>query len=107
MGRPYDHQYHNAATSSAGTMICAACNKPITEGEFRSYKRTKDQDWGYVTHHRACSENDPQWALLDKRRADNEERWNSFVAAVHELAAEYPDFSFIAALSTDVRKLAA
>ncbi|AXQ68940.1 hypothetical protein HOU00_gp185 [Caulobacter phage CcrPW] len=68
MGRPYDHQYYCDTGSRHGEMRCGGCGKPITEGPYRVYKRTKAYDWYYVTFHRACCEDDPQWAKLDAAR---------------------------------------
>lgn len=69
MGRPYDHIYETASSGSRyGAMTCAGCAGPITEGEYRCYKRTKNYDWGFVLHHRACCSTDPMWAKLDAKR---------------------------------------
>jgi len=72
MGRPYGHQYQSALSSSTGTMVCAACNKAIVVGEYRSYMRSKSYDWAYVVHHRDCCADDPQWAKRDRAKGDGD-----------------------------------
>lgn len=72
MGKPYDHQYFYAGSGCAtGAMICAGCHQPINNStqDFMSYKKPSRGDWGYVCWHRECRP-DPQWAVLDKRKAD-------------------------------------
>lgn len=69
MGRPYDFEYRESG--SVGTMICGACNKAITSGQYRCYKRSKSYDWYYVTHHRECCADDPAWAKLDQQKKDH------------------------------------
>lgn len=60
--------YTSAPGSIHGRMICGACSKPITEGEYR----VREKSDRYITHHRACLPDDPVWAKLDEREA----QWN-------------------------------
>lgn len=90
MGRPYDHQYLTVPGARCGTMQCGGCGKPITEGEFRAYKRSKGGDWGFVTHHRACCADDAGWAKRDRARDDHAVRLESIAADVRKLLASYP-----------------
>lgn len=73
MDKPYDHEYHYAGSGclAAGVMECAGCHKPIDSAtqDWLSYKKTKNYDWAFVNWHRECRA-DPQWAVLDKRKAD-------------------------------------
>lgn len=71
MGRPYGHQYCDASSSRHGEMRCGGCGKPIIEGQYRVYQRSKAYDWYYVTFHRRCCADDPQWAKLDAAREDS------------------------------------
>lgn len=57
------YSYHRAEFSRHGLMICSACNRRIETGEYRC-RETKDR---YITHHRTCSEEDPQWKKLDEQ----------------------------------------
>lgn len=103
MGKPYDHQYHKPGSGSAGEMICAACRNAIdgVRDEWRSYKRTKDGDWGYVTHHRNCSLDDPEWARRDAAEKRARERMQSLVTELAVLAKRYPEFSIADFLDGD------
>lgn len=55
------YEYTNTDAASIGRMICAGCGKKITAGDYR-YRDARDR---YVLHHRACSSQDPKWALKD------------------------------------------
>ena len=90
MGKPYGHQYLNAATSSHGTMQCGACGKKIVEGEYRCYQRSGGGDWYYVTHHRACCADDAGWAKKDKTNRVHEARMSAIAEDVRNLLARYP-----------------
>lgn len=57
--------YADAATSTTGLMVCTACRKKITEGQYR-YRETEAE---YLTQHRACCTADPMWAKMDKAEA--------------------------------------
>lgn len=61
--------YATAPGSSHGFMVCTACHKPITEGQYR----VRETEAAYLSQHRACSQNDPKWALLDKEEASRVE----------------------------------
>ena len=103
MGRPYDHQYEDAGNSRAGEMICGECRKPITEGEYRSYKREKNWDWRYVTHHRACCANDPAWAKRDAAAATHKARWAKLNEELSAIVRRYPEFC-IADVAEDIAR---
>lgn len=102
MGRPYDHQYLDTRGASCGTMICGGCNSPIREGQFRAYKRTKNYDWGFVTHHRACCSEDPAWAKQDVAAAAHEQHCSDLRAA----AIAFRDRWIITDLDELIRDLA-
>ena len=78
MGRAYEFGYCHTSQGSHGTMECTVCRKPITEGEYRVFKKNKDGDWGYHTQHRACSADDPQWDKFDARREAREDHRRQF-----------------------------
>lgn len=54
-------EYSDAAFNKCGLMICTACRKKIASGQFR-YRET---DEAYLSQHRECSSDDPQWAKID------------------------------------------
>ncbi|MBK3780162.1 hypothetical protein G3A43_07815 [Paraburkholderia aspalathi] len=56
-------QYCSAKGGSHGTMICTACQKKVTEGEYR----VNETEEAYHVQHRACSKIDPKWAELDSQ----------------------------------------
>lgn len=58
--------YSDTPGHQVGLMICTACRGKIESGEFR-YRETED---AYLPQHRACSESDPEWPRLDKKRND-------------------------------------
>jgi hypothetical protein len=57
-------QYCSAIGGSHGTMICTACQKKVTEGDYRVYETEE----AYHVQHRACSKFDPKWTELDDYR---------------------------------------
>ena len=89
MGRPYEYQCLDVRHASTGTMVCATCGTPIIDGEFLSYKKTKDYDWYYVTHHRSCSSDHPLWKQYDKLREDAQSRLEALQAAAAEFYQQW------------------
>lgn len=67
MAKKYD--YSHGSSTRMGLMICACCGKEILNEEFRYrmyYSPDGDSDKDrYITHHRKCTEDDPNWALND------------------------------------------
>ena len=84
-----DYSYSRVPGSSHGTMHCGACNKPITEGEYRYYQKTGGHDWRWVTHHRACTVDDPQWAKRDAAQKAVSDRRAALLDACVKLRDEY------------------
>jgi hypothetical protein len=103
MGKLYDHQYMKPGGGSAGTMICPTCRNHIDgqHDEWRCAKRNKDGDWGYVTHHRNCCADDPQWAINDAAESSAKRRWAKLKAEVADLVERYPEFSIADLLGDD------
>lgn len=69
--------YSSADRSRIGLMVCDACHKPIEVGEFR-YRDAREK---CVLHHRSCSEEDDNWARIDKQNDDARRELNEFVRA--------------------------
>lgn len=89
MSKNHKYDYADASYSRCGLMNCAACGKKIESGEFR-YRMAYDKwfnDTGYVTFHRACTENDPNWKKQDAQRAANAERNSNMLKACIEFKA--------------------
>lgn len=59
------HWEYTQTPNQVGLMVCTACQRNITEGQFR-YRETDD---AYLPQHRACSADDPKWAQLDSAAA--------------------------------------
>lgn len=74
MGKPYGQQYLEVSGSSHGTMVCGACNQPISQGEYRVAQKSANGDWHFVTHHRGCCAADPGWAKKDGAIAKQRDR---------------------------------
>lgn len=81
--------YCNAQSSRHGTMQCTACGKQITEGEYRYRQKSKGGDWRYVTQHRACAQEDSQWALLDAEREAALDRGKALSRACRQFQKEW------------------
>lgn len=79
------YSYENAATVSLGRMICTTCHEKIFTGKFRSYELPDV----YVVQHRACSDHDPQWAVLDKEEDERKAWRRDYVAACREFNAKW------------------
>ncbi|WP_126223444.1 hypothetical protein [Burkholderia ambifaria] len=100
MGKKKNWRYQNADNCSYGTMICTACHKKVTEGQFRVYETAE----AFHVQHRACSTTDPKWAEMDSRMADairsNRERLAAYLkfreqwgeSALDEVIEEMQDF---------------
>lgn len=71
------YEYSDAKTSHTGIMVCAACHKPITEGDYR-YRETTDR---YINWHRKCCADDVAWAKRDKEFARMKASRIAFLAA--------------------------
>ncbi len=54
----------DATSSHHGTMKCTVCGKSITEGAYR----VSENDNGYHTQHRHCTEHDKEWKAIDAAR---------------------------------------
>lgn len=80
----YQWNYTRTPGHQVGLMICTACNRKITEGQYR-YRETEE---AYLPQHRACSLADPKWAKLDAEdatRADfDKRRRTAYMAFVAE-----------------------
>lgn len=85
MNKKHDWVYSSAPGCWVGLMICTACNKPITSGQFR-YRLTKD---GYLPQHRACSAADKKWARLDGAAQRAAEYEAARLAAFREFVAKW------------------
>jgi hypothetical protein len=85
--------YSDASICTAGTMVCTACRKPITEGAFR-YRQI---DQGYLTQHKACSLDDLEWKLIEKRQQEYAAFYERRKAALQAYVAEFgpPDDDMI------------
>ncbi len=96
MGQPYGHEYHRAgAGGSAGLMICAGCRQPIDNEtqEWMSYQKPKNGDWGYVCWHRECRD-DPKWAALDARDAQQAIDYAAMQADVAALISKWGSYGW-------------
>lgn len=80
MSKKKHWQYSHVASSSCGTMICTACKKEISRGEFRYHYHDEK---GYSCQHRKCSQSDENWAILDaesaEKRKKDEERLKAYI----------------------------
>lgn len=93
-------EYCSANGGSHGTMICTACRQKVTEGQYRVYETEE----AFHVQHRACSKDDPQWAVLDNSEASTirsaRERLAAYIAfrdewnesALNEEISDLQDF---------------
>ncbi len=56
--------YANARCGEIGLMVCTACQKDITSGDFR-YRTTEE---AHLPQHRHCSLSDEMWIKIDEER---------------------------------------
>jgi uncharacterized protein YbaR (Trm112 family) len=81
-----DFQYIGSAkTSIHGTMICAACSKPITSGMYRM-RETAEK---YITVHRLCCPNDKGWLKVDAQAQKQLESMRSMLADCKNLKQKH------------------
>jgi hypothetical protein len=85
MGKKYNWSYSSTPGHTCGTMICTACHKKVTSGEFR-VRETSD---AYLVQHRACSKEDPYWVKLDSERNQRYEVMKTRLAAFVEFKANW------------------
>jgi hypothetical protein len=85
--------YSDASICTAGTMVCTACRKPITEGAFRY----RENDAGFLTQHKACCLDDLEWKLIEKRQREYAAFYEGRKAALQAYINEYgaPDDDLI------------
>lgn len=74
-------KYAQAETRKCGTMICTHCKQPISSGDYRYYETEE----AFHCQHRACSEQDLTWAMLDKRVVEH-------IAGLRQKLDEYKTF---------------
>jgi hypothetical protein len=77
MAKNHHWRYADAASCKVGLMRCTYCGKRITAGSFR-YRETEE---AYLPQHRACSENDPKWAELDRENKIRTTRMRDMLTA--------------------------
>lgn len=69
--------YMKAEGARCGIMLCSNCGKPIASGWY-SVKQNPEGE--YRAHlHRACSEDDLQWQVIDAHHAQQEEIKKDFI----------------------------
>ncbi len=85
MGKKYHWTYANKSWASYGTMRCTACGKQVTEGDYR----VRETEEAYLVQHRACCENDPYWAKLDKEIIEQYESMKLRLAAFREFKKQW------------------
>lgn len=51
-------------------MVCSSCHQHIIEGQYRY----RDGGPRWITIHRACSADDPQWRKMDSEQSANHHR---------------------------------
>lgn len=78
-------RYADAATSRVGLMICSACGKHIENGQFR-YRETAE---AYIPQHRACSEEDPNWARLDREDEKHRQKFQALEKDARDFIAKW------------------
>jgi hypothetical protein len=83
--RKRNYHYTDAARAAIGIMVCSVCRKAITEGEYRYF----DNGDAYINQHRACTEDDAEWALMDRQRFEGMIWHSKFVAACIEFKAKW------------------
>lgn len=83
-------QYLTVGGSRFGTMNCGACGKDITEGDYRVYQKSGGHDWHYVTHHRACCADDPNWEKRDRHAAKHDRTLVEIEISIKALFARFP-----------------
>jgi hypothetical protein len=66
-------------------MRCSICNRKIEVGEFRYYETTN----AYVSQHRACTEDDPEWSARDENKAKHSQRLSELKRACEAFNAQW------------------
>ena len=83
----YDHYESADGGCKYGDMICTACSKEITSGDFRV--RLSEKHDAYQPQHRACSEQDAQWAILDAKRKKASAKEAAYKSACEKFARRW------------------
>lgn len=65
--------------------VCSICGGKVLAGQYRRYELPAV----YVVEHRACSEHDPEWAVMDKAEAEKLVWRREYVAACREFQAKW------------------
>ena len=77
--------YSCAPASQHGTMVCTACRKKITEGQYR----VRETPEAYLSQHRKCSETDPNWGELNAQAEKKKQHFANYLAACIEFKNEW------------------
>ena len=64
MAKNTDYCFTDTDRGSAGTMICSTCGELIEDSKYLEYKKWKNGDWGYVTHHLSCALLNDHFAVM-------------------------------------------
>lgn len=89
-----NYRYADAGSQICGKMQCCKCGKKITDGLYR-YHETAE---AYVSCHKACCPEDPQWLkieLQEKCESDRRKLFESDVLDFYDKWGELDDDEFM------------
>lgn len=80
-----NYSYARAENSKTGIMVCASCQKPITEGWYR-YRRTEDR---FINQHKSCCLDDPHWKAMEDKAQALERKAKSLKNSIDKLIKQH------------------
>lgn len=103
MGKPYNVSHHlSGSNCKIGAMICCVCHKsidPLKQDWWSAQKWHKsEQDWGYITKHRDCVDDQSKWLKMEAAILDREIQLETLENELSRLFSEHGEELFIEAL---------
>ena len=85
--RQFTYEYESRSTH--GNMKCQLCGEKIKSGLSYRYWETAD---AFLSEHRSCTEDDPEWAKLDKYKQDAQKWESDYEQACKEFLQKWGSF---------------
>lgn len=82
-------RYEYESRSRHGEMKCQLCHKEIKSGLSYRWWETPN---AYLSEHRSCTEDDPEWAKLDKYKQDAQKWESDYEQACKEFLQKWGSF---------------
>ena len=83
----YEYESHN----THGLMKCQICGKKIEKGLSYRWWETTD---AYLSEHRSCTQDDPEWTKLDKQKQESQDWQEGYDQACKDFLEKWGSFPY-------------